>query len=334
MTDRARRMADATRLPQHDRRAAGAEGAIAAGGVRMPRAGTADVLVDGRSLRLTNLDRVLWPETGFTKAELVAYWLGVADVALPHLRSRPLTAGRFPGGVDGRGFAATELPGRPEWIAAVPLLLANGAVRRFTLVDERAALVWLAQMGTIELHAFLGALPDLERPTAVVFDLDPSGPDGLLAAADVALALRERLARIGLVAFAKTSGSAGMHVLVPVGGGASYGETREFATRLAADLARERPDRVTDRMARDARAGRVLVDVRQNARRLTTVAAYSPRATPRPTVSAPLAWDEVEAAVARRDAGALVVETTAMPARVARVGDPLAAIGTRSQTLR
>jgi bifunctional non-homologous end joining protein LigD len=168
MTTRARRMSESTRAAQLDRRADGnAEAAFAFGGVRIPRAGSARVEIDGRTLDVTNLDRVLWPAAGFTKADLIAYYLAVADVLLPHVRDRPLTLGRFPGGVDGRGFAQTEIPGRPVWIRAVPLALKKGPVKRFTLVDERAALAWLAQMGTIELHTFLATWPELDRPTTI-----------------------------------------------------------------------------------------------------------------------------------------------------------------------
>ncbi len=325
MTDRAQRMAAATRLPMLDRRAAVATGALDAGGVAIPRHGDAEIVVDGRRIALTSLDRILWPATGFTKAELVAYYLSIAPVMLPHLRGRAITAGRFPGGVDGRGFAQTEMPGRPGWLETVPLRLGNGALRRFTIVSERAALVWLAQMGTVELHAFPGALPDLERPATIVFDLDPAPPAGLVDAARVAARLCERLRAGGVAGRAKTSGSAGMHVLVPTGGMLDYDGARAGGGAVARDLVAELPGLVTDRMTRD-RAGRVLIDVRQNSRRLTTVVAYSLRATSRPTVSAPVAWEEVDAAVVRADARGLVFEAGHMAARVARIGDPMAAL--------
>lgn len=322
---RARRMAEATGLPMRDRRAPVAQlPALEVGGVRVPRAGDVEVVIDGRVLRLTNLDRVLWPETGFTKAELVAYFLAVADVMLRHLRDRPLTLGRFPGGVDGRGFAQTEAPGRPPWVRTVPLDLANGARKRFTVADDRATLVWLAQIGTVELHTFLGAWPEVDRPRAVVFDLDPPPSGGLLAAADVACALRDRLTGRGLAAFPKTSGSAGLHVLVPLAGAVTYAETRAFATSVAAEVCRAMPDRATVAMVRAARGGRVLIDVRQNARRLTMIAAYSLRATPRPTASVPVTWSEIDDALAVGDAARLVFPAATVVARIADVGDPLA----------
>jgi bifunctional non-homologous end joining protein LigD len=274
-------------------------------------------MIDGRALRFTHLDRVLYPATGFTKADLIRYYLAVADVLLTHLRGRPLTLGRFPGGVDARGFAQTEVPGLPDWVRTAPLALADGTVKRFTLVDERAALAWLAQMGTVEIHTFLGALPELERPTMVLFDLDPASADGILDTALVACRLRSRLTDMGLVPLAKTSGGTGMHVVAPLPGDVSYAETRGLAQRIASEIAAVLPELVTMRMARAERRGRVLIDVRQNSARLTTVAPYSLRANTRPTASVPLTWSEVEAAVATGNAGMLVFEAADVIARLA-----------------
>ncbi len=330
MTTRARRLADVTRLAMLDRRAAVDRDAIlSAGDVAIPRAGDARVVVGGHEIALTNLDRILWPATGFTKAELIAYYLSVADVLVPHLRDRPLTVGRFPGGVDGRGFAQTELPGRPSWLRTVPLALLSGAVKRFTLVDDAAGLAWLAQMGTIELHTFAGALPDLDSATWIVFDLDPALPANLLDAARVAVRIRTHVEAAGEVAWVKTSGSVGLHVLVPVRA-VDFRAARAFAARVARRIVAELPALVTDRLDDPKRAGRVLIDVRQNSRRLTTVVPYSLRATDRPTVSMPVTWDEVHAAVASGDASALVFEAADVPARIARVGDVFAALRRRS----
>jgi bifunctional non-homologous end joining protein LigD len=243
---RARRMAEATGLPMFDRRAASVDsGDLLAGGVHIPRAGNAVVVIDDHAVPLTHLDRILWPAADFTKADLVAYYLAIAPAVLPHLVDRALTLGRFPGGVDGRGFAQTEVPGRPDWIRSVPLRLANGAVKRFTIAEDRASLAWLAQMGTIELHTFLATVADLDRPAVVLFDLDPAAPDGLLDAAAVALRLRGRITELGLVPFVKTSGSAGMHVLVPLAGAVTYEDTRRCAARIAAAVAAEVPDLVS-----------------------------------------------------------------------------------------
>lgn len=188
----------------------------------------------------------------------------------------------------------------------VPLALAKGPVKRFTMIEERATLAWLAQMGVIELHTFLGLAHDLEHPTAVLFDLDPTAPAGLLEAAAVALLVRRKLQRLGIGARAKTSGSAGMHVHSAAEAGATYAETRSLAAQIARELASEHPDLVSDRLDKSGRVGRILVDVRQNSMRLTTVAPYSLRATRRPHVSTPVTWSEVELACDRRDASKLI----------------------------
>ncbi len=274
-------MAEATEKPLFDRRAPG-------------RARELTTTIDGRALAFTNLDRVLWPAAGFTKGDLVSYYLAVADVLLPHLADRALTVGRFPSGVDGRGFAQSEIPGRPAWIRAARIALAgNGAVKEFTIAEERAALAWLAQMGTIELHTFLGRASDLATPTAVLFDLDPSPPAGLAEAARVACILHEKLRGLGLVAFAKTSGSLGVHVVVPLNVPATHAETRAFAQRIAAELSAEHPALVSAQFARAGREGKVLVDARQNAERLTSVVPWSLRAADQPTVSTPVTWAEL-----------------------------------------
>lgn len=292
---RAARMAEATTLPILDRRAPS--------GLHGPR--TIDV--DGRTIKLTNLDRVLYPETGFTKADVIGYVLATADRALPYVAGRPLTAGRFPSGVDGRGFAQPDVPGRPHWMRAMKLELAKGGTKDFTIVDDRAGLVWLAQMGVIELHAFLGRPDDLATPEQIVFDLDPPAtPKGLLDAARAALLVRAALERRGLDARVKTSGSVGIHVLAPVAPPISYPETRAIAAEVASEIATAAPELVTTRMTRAERGTRVLVDVRQNSQRLTTVLPWSLRAAPVPTVSTPLAWREVAAAVEKEDAARLV----------------------------
>jgi bifunctional non-homologous end joining protein LigD len=317
-------MADSTRLPMRDRRREPEADVLVAGDVSIPARGNAPVEVDGRVIELTSLDRVLWPEAGFTKAELVAYMLSVADVMLPHLEDRPLTVGRFPGGVDGRGFAQAEIPGRPEWVRSVPITLSKGAVKRFTVVETRAALVWLAQMGVLELHTFLGEWPALTRPRAILFDLDPMAPAGLLEAAEAALLLRAVLGARGVTSFVKTSGSLGLHVLVPVTDARAYDETKAFAVAVAAALAERRPDLASVQMRRAGREGRVLVDTRQNSERLTLIVPYSLRSAPRPTASTPLAWPEVERAVEARDVASLVFEAGAIAPRVAHAGDPMA----------
>jgi bifunctional non-homologous end joining protein LigD len=245
----------------------------------------------GRRVELTTPDRVLWPAAGFTKRDLVDYYLRVAPVLLPHLADRPLTLGRFPEGVEGRGFAQTECRGAPEWLRTEPIRLRGGEVRNYCVVEDEAGLAWLANRSVIELHTFMG----LERPDAVVFDLDPGEPADVIDCAEVALLLRERL---GEGAVVKTSGSVGLHVFAATA--ATYEETRAFARSVAEELEAADPALVVSTTGRAARAGKVLVDWMQNAPMRSTVAPYSLRAAPWPTASTPVSWTEVGRAVTER----------------------------------
>jgi bifunctional non-homologous end joining protein LigD len=266
----------------------------------------------GRRVELRTPDRVLWPAAGFTKRDLLDYYLSVAPVLLPHLRDRPLTLGRFPTGVEGRGFAETEARAAPDWLRTEPIRLRGGEIRNYCVVEDEAGLAWLANRSVIELHPFLG----LDRPHAIVFDLDPGEPADVVDCARVALRLRERL---GDDAVVKTSGSVGLHVFVPTA--ATYEETRAFARRLAEELEAAVPDRVVSTTARAARPGKVLVDWMQNAPMRSTVAPYSLRAAPWPTVSMPVSWDEVERCAAERRPELLTFLAWHVPERVERLGD-------------
>jgi bifunctional non-homologous end joining protein LigD len=277
--------------------------------------------VDGRRVRLTSLDKVLWPRTGFTKGEMVDYYRRIAPALLPHLAGRPLTLGRFPDGVEGPGFAQTECRGRPDWLATRPLRLRSGETRRFCLVEDVAALLWVANLGTIELHPYLGAGPDGEQAVLALFDLDPGPFAGLLAAARVALRLRDSLAARGLTSFAKTSGASGLHVVVPLNEPYPYEAVSAFAARIAGALEAAHPGEVSQAARRSARAGRVLVDWRQNHPRRSTIAPYSLRSTPWPLVSAPVDWAEIEAAVAAAAPAALAFSPAAVLDRAERLGD-------------
>lgn len=278
--------------------------------------------VDGRMLRLSNLDKVLWPETGFTKGELIAYYRAVAPVLLPYLADRPLTLARFPDGVDGPGWYQTNCPpGRPEWLPIAEVPSRDGRVLRYTLVNEPAALVWVANLGTLELHPLLAPMAHRERADALVFDLDPGPPAGLLQCCELAVLLRDRLARAGLRSWAKTSGAKGLHLYVPLEGGARFDETKALARAWARELAAEYPERVTDRMAYAERTGKVFIDWGQNDPNKSVIAPYSLRATPRPQVSTPLRWEEVERAVQMQDVAQLSFRPTEVLERLERDGD-------------
>jgi len=239
---------------------------------------------------------VLWPAAGFTKGDMLAYYEAIAPVLLPHLAGRPLTLGRFPAGVDGPGFATTECRGRPDWLKTVAVRLRSGEVREQCVVDDLASLLWVVNLGSIELHAFPSSAGRLEEPAFVVLDLDPGPGTGLADCCRIALWLRAALGEVGLAGFCKTSGGLGLHVYLPLGPGHSFDESKAFAHSLAVRLAGERPDAVTESRDPSRRARRVLVDWIPNSSRALTVVPYSLRAADTPRVSTPISWDEVEAA--------------------------------------
>jgi bifunctional non-homologous end joining protein LigD len=293
------------------------------------------VEIDGRQLDLSNLDKVLYPEAGFTKAEVIDYYTRIAPVMLPHLAGRPLTLHRFPNGTGAKGFYEKQCPDhRPDWVTTTPVRAKGvgrfGERRRdprdidFCLVEDRPTLVWLANLACLELHVLLARAPDVERPTAVVFDLDPGAPAGVIESARVALLLRGTLEALGLEALVKTSGSKGLQLYVPLNGPADYDHTKTFARSLARLLEKEHPDLVVSKMKRELRGGKVYVDWQQNENFKTTVCAYSLRARAHPTVSTPLRWEEVEAAV-DDDESALVFDAAAALERAERHGDLFAA---------
>jgi bifunctional non-homologous end joining protein LigD len=295
-----------------------------------------EVDVGGRRLQIGNLDRVVFPRTGTTKGEVLDYYVRVADAMLPHLRDRLLHMHRYPEGVEGPRFWQKGCPEhRPEWIPTAPVWSRDkGEAIDFCVVQELAALLWAVNIGSLELHTSLHRRDHLHRPTALAFDLDPGPGAGLLECAEVALRLRALLAELGLGAWPKTSGGKGLQVYVPLAGEATYGQTKPVARTVAEVLEAETPQRVVSRMARSLRAGKVLVDWSQNTEHKSMVCAYSVRAKERPTVSTPLRWEEVEAAVDGGDAGALVFEMDEALDRVAEHGDLFASVLSERQPLR
>jgi bifunctional non-homologous end joining protein LigD len=269
-----------------------------------------------RQLTLTNLDKVLYPAAGFTKAAVVDYYARIAPVMLPHLRRRIVTMVRYPNGVDEESFFEKRCPPHaPDWVPTAMLDGLEGCV-----VDDLPTLVWIANLAALELHTHQATVDDPDHPTAVVFDLDPGPPAGILDCCRVALELRELLDGLGLAALVKTSGSKGLHLAVPVRG-ATSDATKDFARALGQLLAKQDPERVTIVMSRDTRAGKVFVDWSQNDRHKTTVTAYSLRARPTPTVSAPLSWDEVTDALETGETRALDLDAAAVLERAGRLGD-------------
>ena len=255
--------------------------------------GLIDLEIDNRQVRVTHPDRVIWPATGTTKHDLIHYLLAVAPVLLPSLRRRATMLWRFPEGVDGPGWFQAQCRSRPPWVETFAVTGRSGETLRYCVIEERATLAWLANLGTVEFHPHGWTVDRSERPTHVVFDLDPGPPAGLREAAAVALMIADRLRAAGLEPVVKTSGSLGLHVAASLDPTTTFASAKAFSRRLADSLAADRPDRVVARSDRNARAGLVYIDWIQNDRNRQLVAAYSPRATRVPQVSTPLTWDEV-----------------------------------------
>jgi bifunctional non-homologous end joining protein LigD len=286
------------------------------------------VEVEGKQLSLSNLDKVMYPEVGFTKGHVIDYYTRVAPALLPHLRDRPLTLKRYPDGVEGQHFYEKQSPRhRPEWVQTVTVYSRHS--RRdihYTLCQDVPTLVWLANLADIELHTSLALAHDYSTPTVIAFDLDPGEPATIVECAEVALELRMIFQHLGMEAFPKTSGSKGMQVYVPLNTPTSYAQTRPFSHGLAQLLERRRPELVVSEMAKVKRRGKVFVDWSQNADFKTTVCVYSLRARPQPTVSTPLTWDEVDDVTGSRDPDDLVFTSAEVLERVAEQGDLFAPV--------
>jgi bifunctional non-homologous end joining protein LigD len=302
--------------------------------VKRPRKKAA-VTVEDRELELSNLDKVLYPKTGFTKGELIDWYARIGEVLLPHLRGRPLTLKRYPNGVEGKHFYEKRCPShRPEWVttASVYSDRHKGEID-YCVVEDLATLVWLANLADIELHASLAKAESIERPTAMVFDLDPGAPADIVDCCQVAIWLRGLFEQLGLECYPKTSGSKGMQLYVPLNGDVTYADTKPFAKAVAEALEAKFPDRVVSQMSKAKRPGKVLIDWSQNDRHKTTVCVYSLRAKEQPTVSTPLEWDEVAAALEAGDGDALVFDHAAVLERVAAKGDLFAPLLSEEQQL-
>lgn len=253
-----------------------------------------DVDVAGRRVSVTNLDKVLWPRLGLTKGWMINYYTSVAAVLVPHLRSHPLTLHRFPDGVDAVHWYETRAPAHPEWVETVTFQVrTTGKVFDVAVINDVPSLVWAAQIAAIELHPFLATTDDLDRPRAVVFDLDPGRPATIVECCRVALRIRRILDDLGLRAWVKTSGGVGLHLYIPLNTPVAYAATKAFARAIAGLLERDDPESVTSMMAKTKRPGKVFVDWSQNDFAKSTVAPYSLRGGVLPTVSMPVSWDEV-----------------------------------------
>jgi bifunctional non-homologous end joining protein LigD len=254
------------------------------------------VEVEGRRLKLSNLDKILYPAVGFTKAQVIDYYTRVAPALVPHMAGRPLTLKRYPDGVDGQFFYEKKCPShRPEWFRTVSVWSGRNQDNiNYCVVDDLPSLVWVANMASLELHTSLALAEDIHRPTMLIFDLDPGAPATIKECCNVGLQLRDLFAELKLRCFAKTSGSKGLQVYVPLNTPITYEETKPLALAVAQELERKNPKLVLSNMKKELRKGKVFVDWSQNDDHKTTVCVYSLRARERPTVSAPVSWDEVE----------------------------------------
>ena len=294
-------------------------------------AGSRQVEVDSRELKLTNLDKVLYPKVGFTKGEMVDYYAKVAPALVPHLAGRAVTLRRFPEGVDDLDAAFFEKrcpKHRPEWVKTTRVKAGpHAGYIDFCVCDGRPTLIWMAQLAAIELHPSLSLGKKHEQPTVVAFDLDPGPPADILDCSRVALRLRELFGQLELECFAKTSGSKGMQLYVPLNTATTYEETRPFAQAIARLIAKQTPDEVLAKMGKKTdRSGKIFIDWYQNNERKTTISVYSLRARERPTASTPLSWKEIERAVEKADADSLVFEAGEVLKRVEKHGDLFAPV--------
>ena len=280
------------------------------------------ITVGNRKLEVSNLDKVFYPDTGFTKGDAIDYYRSVSDVLLPHLRQRAVTLKRYPNGVTGPFFYEKACPKhRPSWIKTVALRRRDGKDVNYCQLNSEAALAWAANLANLELHVSLASARATHKPQSAVFDLDPGEGTGVLECAAVAIRLRENFARRDLDCVVKTSGSKGLQLYVPLNTPASFEDTSRWAKAVAQQLESETPDEVVSKVSKEARVGRVFIDWSQNNVARTTVCVYSLRAKEEPTASTPLNWDEVTSAHDEGDPGLLTFTYDQVLSRVEHHGD-------------
>jgi len=283
----------------------------------------AELIVEGKKLSVSNLDKVLYPKVGFTKGQVVDYYIRIAPVLLPHLQDRPLTMKRYPNGVEGEFFYEKNCPShRPTWVKTAKVWSeGNKRMMNYCLANDLPTLVWAANLADLELHTSLARKRNVAQPTMMVFDLDPGAPANIVQCCQVGLWLRELLSKMKLKSFAKTSGSKGLQVYVPLNTPVMFDQTKDVSRALAQLLEREHADLVTSNMSRALRKGKVFVDWSQNDEHKTTICVYSLRAKEEPTVSTPVTWDEVANCLKKKKADLLKFRSDKTLARVEKMGD-------------
>jgi len=293
----------------------------------------AELIVGDRKIQVSNLDKVLYPKAGFTKGQVIDYYIRVAPVILPHLRDRPLTMKRYPDGVEGEFFYEKNCPShRPKWVQTAQVWSeSNDRMMNYCLVQDLPTLVWAANLADLELHTSLSRKNNIERPTMMVFDLDPGAPADIVQCCQVGIWLRDLLGNMKLKSFPKTSGSKGLQVYVPLNALVTYDQTKDLSRALAQHLEGEHVDLVTSNMSKAVRKGKVFVDWSQNDEHKTTICVYSLRAREEPTVSTPVTWEEVENCLKTKKANLLKFRSDKIIARVKKKGRPLRT-GRKTQT--
>jgi bifunctional non-homologous end joining protein LigD len=290
--------------------------------------------VNGTKVDVTNLDKVFYPKAGFTKGDVIDYYVRISPVLLPHLEERPITLKRYPDGVEGFFFYEKKCPDhRPKWMKTTKVTKSEGGEINYCVINDLPSLVWAANLADLELHTFLHKAPSIRRPTAIAFDLDPGPPADIVLCCKVGLMLKDVFDALQMECFAKTSGSKGLQVYLPINGAVTYDKTKAFSHAIAELLESQSPETVVSKMQKTLRAGKVLVDWSQNDDHKTTVSVYSLRAKDRPTVSTPVSWEEVETVVRKRNAKFLSFESKEVLNRVQKMGDLFAPVLSLKQKL-
>src|SRR3984893_1940830 len=290
--------------------------------------------VKGTKVDVTNLNKIFYPRAGFTKGDVIDYYVRVSPVLLPHLKDRPITLKRYPDGVEGIFFYEKRCPThRPKWIKTTKVAKTEGGEIDYCVINDLPSLIWAANLADLELHTFLHKAPSISRPTAIAFDLDPGPPADIVLCCKVGLWLKGLFDALNMQSFAKTSGSKGLQVYVPINTAATYDKTKAFSHAIAELLESRSPEAVVSKMQKSRRSGKVLVDWSQNDDHKTTVSVYSLRAKDFPTVSTPVTWEEVEAAVRRQKAADLSFASGEVLKGVEKSGDIFAPVLSLKQKL-
>ncbi len=290
--------------------------------------------VNGTKVDVSNLDKIFYPKAGFTKGDVIDYYVRVSEFLLPHLKQRPITLKRYPDGVEGFFFYEKKCPThRPKWVKTTKVAKSEGGEINYCVINDLPSLIWAANLADLELHTFLHQAPSLNRPMALAFDLDPGPPADVVLCGQVGLWLKSLFDELGMESFAKTSGSKGLQIYVPINSAVTYEKTKAFSHAIAELLESRSPEAVVSKMAKNLRHGKVLVDWSQNDDKKTTVSVYSLRAKDFPMVSTPVTWEEVKTVVRKKDPSALSFQSKEVLKRVEKMGDLFAPVLSLKQKL-